>query len=162
MNKPRKVANQAVSEVSSLLIPLLDRHLLVPTVTVAEMVAYRTPQRDPEAPSWYLGDIVWREQRVPLVSYEVMCGEAMPSYDMNCRIAVLNNTGVDESLPFLGLATQGIPRLSRVKSDEIDEMEGAPAQRFDLMHVIHAGEPVVIPDVGGLEQAFLDYRASVS
>jgi chemosensory pili system protein ChpC len=162
MNRAQKtIENEVVSEVSSLLIPLAHRQLLVPTATVAEIVPYRAPQHHPESPDWYLGDIVWREQRIPLISYEVLCGDAMPPYAMSCRIAVLNNTGVDESLPFLGLAAQGIPRLSRVKPDEVHEREDAQPERFDLMHVSHAGESVVIPDVTALQQAFLDYRASV-
>ncbi|MEX1032825.1 MAG: chemotaxis protein CheW [Cellvibrionaceae bacterium] len=158
MKESRLLESRAVSEVASLLIPLADRQLLLPTVTVAEMVPYTKPERDPEAPDWYLGDIMWREARVPLVSYEVMCGEPMPSFNGKSRIAVLNNTGVDEKLPFLAIATQGIPRLSRVKAEEIHELEGAKLALFDLMHVTHAGESVVIPDVAALEQAFLDYK----
>lgn len=158
MSNPQKIGNQRASEVSSLLIPLANGHLLLPTVTVAEMIPYRGAERDPESPDWYLGDFEWRDQRVPLISYEVICGGLMPSYNTDCRIAVLNNAGVDESLPFLGLATQGIPRLSRVKPEEIHEQEGVAAERFELMHVTHAGEPVLIPDVAALEQAFLDYR----
>lgn len=140
-----------------MLIPLVARQLLLPAVTVAEIIPYRGPERDPDRPDWYLGDFDWREQRVPLVSYEVMCGEAMPLYNVDCRIAVLNNAGVDESLPFLGLATQGIPRLSRVKPGEIHKVESTKAGRFELMHVTHAGESVLIPDVAALEQAFFDY-----
>lgn len=158
MSDPQQIEQQQVSEVSSLLIPLATCQLLLPTVTVAEMIPYRGTERDPESPEWYLGDIEWREQRVPLVSYEVMCGGLMPVYGPNCRIAVLNNAGVDENLPFLGLATQGIPRLSRVKPEEIHQQEDATAERFELMHVTHAGESVLIPDVAALEQAFIDYK----
>lgn len=158
MSEAKKIDKQAVSEVSSLLIPLVGRHLLVPAVTVAEMVPYRDPEHDPEAPDWYLGDFTWREERVPLISLEVLCGEAMPAYNSRCRIAVLNNAGVDDSLAFLGLATQGIPRLSRVKADEVHELENPKLKPFDLMHVSHAGERFVIPDVAALEQAFIDFQ----
>lgn len=159
MTEAKKIENRNVGEVTSLLIPLASRNLLLPTVTVAEIVPYKTPERRPDMPDWYLGDIVWREQRTPLVSYEAMCGEAMPAYDSRCRIAVLNNAGVDESLPFLGVATRGIPRLSRVKGEEIHALENdSPKKHFDLMHATLAGEPVVIPDVAALQQAFLDYQ----
>jgi chemosensory pili system protein ChpC len=160
MTAQKKIESREVSEVSSLLIPLAGRQVLVPAVTVAEMIPFRKPEHDPDTPDWYLGDIVWREQRIPLISLEVLCGEAMPSYSNRCRIAVLNNAGVDDSLSFLGLATQGIPRLSRVKADEVHELENVPLKRFDLMHVSHAGEDLVIPDVVALEQAFVDYQNS--
>lgn len=158
MSRQPALEKPQVNEVASLLIPVVDRLLLIPTVTVAEMIPYQEPLRDPEKPDWYLGEVSWRELQVPLLSFEVMCGEARPSYNSLCRIAVLNNTGVDESLPFIGLATQGIPRLSRVKADEIQELEGVKLKRFELMVVTHAGEQVVIPDVTALEQAVVEYK----
>jgi chemosensory pili system protein ChpC len=158
MNRRPALEKPQINEVASLLIPIVDRLLLVPTVTVAEMVPYQEPLRNPEAPDWYLGDVGWRELQVPLVSFEALCGEPKPRYNNQCRIAILNNTGVDEKLPFLAIATQGIPRLSRVKADEIQEIEGKQLKRFELMAVSHAGESVFIPDVAALEQAFVEYR----
>ncbi len=158
MSRQPALEKMQITEVASLLIPVVDRLLLIPTVTVAEMVPYQEPMHNPEAPDWYLGDIGWREQQVPLISFEVINGEPKPSYRTGCRIAILNNTGVDENLPFLGLATQGIPRLSRVKADEIQEMEGKKLKRFELMAVMHAGESVIIPDVGALEQAMSEFK----
>ena len=157
MSRQPALENRQINEVASLLIPVVDRLLLVPTVTVAEMIPYQEALRDPEAPDWYLGNVGWRERQVPLVSFEMMCGEPKPSYNALCRIAILNNTGVDESLPFLAIATQGIPRLSRVKAEEIQEIEGAKLKRFELMSVSHAGETVIIPDVSALEHALLEY-----
>lgn len=158
MNEPKQLEDQNVHEVASLLIPLANCQLLVPTVTVAEMVAFQRPNRQADAPDWYLGDIYWREQHVPIMCYEVMNGEAMPNYSSLSRIAVLNNTGMDDSLPFIGIASQGIPRLSRVKDDEIHQQESAALKTFDLMAVAHAGEDVIIPNVSALEQAYIDYK----
>ena len=158
MSRQPALENQQISEVASLMIPIVDRLLLVPTVTVAEMIPYQEPLHHPDRPDWYLGDVAWREQQVPLISFEVINGEPKPSYNNTCRIAILNNTGVDDELPFLGLATQGIPRLSRVKADEIQEVEGQSLKRFELMAVSHAGESVIIPDVSALEQALMEYK----
>ncbi|GAB1255696.1 hypothetical protein NBRC116494_01980 [Aurantivibrio plasticivorans] len=158
MNEPQRLSHATVEEVASLLIPVAGRQLLVPTVTVAEMVPYREPQRHIDAPDWYLGDIEWRDQLIPVICYEVMCGEAQPSYSSACRIAVLNGTGISDDLPFIAIATQGIPKLARVKAEEIHEDEDAELKRFDMMGVVHAGEKHVIPNVTALEQAFYDYR----
>ena len=158
MSRQPALEKLQTTEVASLLIPVVDRLLLIPTVTVAEMVSYQEPLHNPQAPDWYLGDVGWREQQVPLVSFEVINGEPKPSYNNRCRIAILNNTGVDEKLPFLALATQGIPRLSRVKADEIQELEDKKLKRFELMAVMHAGESVIIPDVSALEQALSEYK----
>ena len=157
MSRQRALENLQTNEVASLLIPLVERLLLVPTVTVAEMIPYQEPLRNPSAPDWYLGDVGWREQQVPLISFEVINGEPKPTFGAGCRIAVLNNTGVSDKLPFLGLAAQGIPRLSRVKADEIQELEGKDLKRYELMAVMHAGESVIIPDVSALERTLAEY-----
>lgn len=158
MNRQPALQKSTINEVASLLIPVVDRVLLVPTVTVAEMVPYTEPRRDPEAPDWFLGTINWREIQVPILCFEVLNGGQMPEYNNKCRVAIMNNAGVDESLPFLGIATQGIPRLSRVKPDEIHELAEMSTKRFEMMVVSLAGETVAIPDVVALEQAYLDYR----
>ena len=160
MDRRPALENTQISEVASLMIPIVGRLLLVPTVTVAEMIPYQEPLRDPDAPDWHLGEVVWREQQVPLLSFEVLCGEIKPNYNSRCRIAILNNTGVDEKLPFLAIAVQGIPRLARIKADEIQELEGKTLKQFELMAVTHAGESVIIPDVAALERAFLEYKNS--
>lgn len=157
MSEPQRLENQNASEVSCLLIPILAKQLLVPAVTVAEMASYQEPMRDPDAPDWYLGDIIWREQTTPIVCCEAMAGESIPDYNKACRLAILNNTGVGD-LPFMGIATQGIPRLARVKAEEIHQQDDVKLSPFELMAVHHAGESVIIPDVAALEQAFMEYR----
>lgn len=160
MTEVKKLGNE--TEINSLLLPLVDRQLLLPAVTIAEMIPFQEPQKDDAAlPDWHLGDIVWRQLRIPVVSYEVMSGDRMPPRGFNCRIAILNNTGVSERLSFLGVLTQGIPRLSRVGADEIHEVDNAEAKAFDFMYVKHAGEELIIPDVSAMQQAVLDVSFSL-
>ena len=88
---------------------------------------------------------------------EVINGEDKPGVSSRSRFAVLNTTGVNESLPFIAILTQGLPRLARVTEEEITEREDADNKPFELMHVSWAGEEAVIPHVEALERAFLDY-----
>lgn len=157
MNNQPALENAQANEVASLLIPITGRLLLLPTVTVAEMVPFAEPLHNPNTPDWHLGEISWREHQIPLISFELINGESKPMYSSSCRIAILNNTGVNEKLPFLAIATQGIPRLSRVKADEIQEIEGQQLKHYELMAVNHAGESVIIPNVSGLEQTLIDF-----
>jgi len=160
MNEVKQLSSE--TEINSLLLPLAGRQLIVPAVTVAEMIPYQEPQKEnQDLPAWYLGEIVWRHSRVPCVSYELMCGDDVPSGNASCRIAVLNNSGVSERLPFLAVLTQGIPRLSRVGAEEIHEVADAELKTFDFMHVKHAGEELVIPDVASIQQAVLDMGIAV-
>ncbi|MDO8343402.1 MAG: chemotaxis protein CheW [Cellvibrio sp.] len=156
MRAPQRIEKK-VQEVASLLIPIQGRLLLAPNVTVAEIVPVSQVIPVEGAPAWYLGNCSWREQTIPLLSFEVMNGEDKPGVASRSRFAVLNTTGVNESLPFIAILTQGLPRLARVTEEEISEREDADNKTFELMHVSWAGEEAVIPHVEAMERAFLDY-----
>lgn len=156
MRAPQRIEKK-VQEVASLLIPIQGRLLLAPNVTVAEIVPVSQVVPVEDAPAWYLGNCSWREQTIPLLSFEVLNGEDKPGVASRSRFAVLNTTGVNESLPFIAILTQGLPRLARVTEEEITEREDSDNKPFELMHVSWAGEEAVIPNVEAMERAFLDY-----
>lgn len=156
MRAPQRIEKK-VQEVASLLIPIQGRLLLAPNVTVAEIVPVSQVIPVEDAPAWYLGNCSWREQTIPLLSFEVMNGEDKPGVASRSRFAVLNTTGVNESLPFIAILTQGLPRLARVTEEEITEREDFDNKPFELMHISWAGEEAVIPHVEAMERAFLDY-----
>lgn len=153
------VPETAPDVVPSLMIPLAGRTLLAPTVSVAEMVPYADPEPIDGAPDWLLGMIRWREIQVPLLSFEVLSGESRPEIQPKSRIAVFNNTGVSDSLPFIAIPTQGIPRLVRVSEEDISVTEGRSCRTFERLYVTLNGvDAVLIPDVSALEQVYLDWQ----
>lgn len=156
MKAPERIEKK-IQEVASLLIPLHERQLLVPNVTVAEIVPVTQVTGIDDAPAWYLGNCIWREQTIPLLSYEALNGDAKPGYNSRSRFAVFNTTGLHDALPFIAIVTQGLPRLARVNEEEISEREDTDNKPFELMHVSWAGEEAVIPDVAAMERHFLDY-----
>lgn len=156
MRAPQRIEKK-IQEVASLLIPIQGRLLLAPNVTVAEIVPVSQVIPVQDSPDWYLGNCSWREQTIPLLSFEVLNGEDKPGVASRSRFAVLNTTGVNESLPFIAILTQGLPRLARVTEEEITEREDADNKPYELMHVSWAGEEAVIPHVEAMERAFLDY-----
>lgn len=151
------VLDANTQEVASLLIPMNGNLLLVPNVTVAEIVPVSQVTPVLRAPDWYLGNCRWREQTVPLLAYEVLNGDEKPFVNARSRFAVLNTTGIHDALPFIAILTQGLPRLARVTQDEISEREDIDNKAFELMHISWAGEEAVIPDVPKIERFFLDY-----
>jgi chemosensory pili system protein ChpC len=50
---------ERISEIYSLLVPLLDGRLIIPRSCVAEVVGFQTPSDMPGAPPWYLGMFGW-------------------------------------------------------------------------------------------------------
>lgn len=160
MDEVSRIGQSSLREVASLLIPLSGQNMLLPNVTVAEIVPKSDIQIVPGAPRWYLGNCEWRELTVPVLSLEALNGESPPDIHPRSRFAVLNTTGMHEHLPFIALLTQGLPRLARVSEDEISEREDADKLPYDLMHVSWAGEQAVIPNISAIEYLFLEYLQS--
>lgn len=160
MRAPKRIEQKKIQEVASLLIPLQGQSILLPNVTVAEIIPSAPVQPIENSPLWYLGNFQWRELTVPLLSLEALNGEATPSIHGRARFAVLNTTGLHDDLPFIAILTQGLPRLARVSEDEISAREDADHRRYDLMHVSWAGEYTLIPNVAVVEQTFLEYLHS--
>jgi chemosensory pili system protein ChpC len=156
MKAPQRIEKK-IQEVASLLIPLHERLLLVPNVTVAEIVPISQVTPVEGSPEWYMGNCIWRELTIPLLSFEALNGESRPGYNTRSRFAIFNTTGLNASLPFIGILTQGIPRLARVNEEEISEREDADTKPFEFMHVSWAGEEAIIPDVAAVERKFLEY-----
>lgn len=160
MRAPKRIEQKKIQEVASLLIPLQGHTILLPNVTVAEIIPSSPIQTIQQAPVWYMGNFQWRELTVPLLSLEALNGDAVPTIHSRARFAVLNTTGLHSDLPFIAILTQGLPRLARVSEDEISTREDAENRRYDLMHVSWAGEYTLIPNVTEIEQTFLEYLHS--
>ena len=150
------IQQEQPEEIPCLMVPLAGRTLLMPTVTIAEMVSYSAPQAVDQAPDWLLGMVEWRNLQVPVLSFEVLNGEANPGTAIRSRLAVLNNTGVSDELPFIAVPTQAIPKLVRVSGQDITESE-EPNQPFDHMRVEVDDEILVIPDISSLEQVYMEW-----
>lgn len=157
MRAPQQIANHKVMEIASLLVPLQAGQLLLPNVSVAEIIPIAQVTSVSGSPVWFLGTFVWREQKIPLLSFESMNGENKSGLHNRARFAVLNNTGLSSDLPFMAIVTQGLPRLARVNEEEISAHESDDLKPFEMMHVSWAGEEAVIPDIARMEQAVLDY-----
>lgn len=157
MRAKHQIESDSYQEVASLLVPLNESLLLLPNVTVAEIVPLGDIRPVAHAPEWLLGHINWREQDVPIVSVELMNGQQRPEQSDRCRIAVLNTTGISDSLSFMAILTQGLPRLARVTDSEIAERDEVDKAPFDELVVTWAGEQAVIPALAQIEQAYLEF-----
>jgi chemosensory pili system protein ChpC len=154
--KPLQHIEHDIQEVASLLIPLHHKSLLVPNVTVAEIIPITAVVPVNDAPDWYLGNCEWREQIIPLLSFELLNGDELGDFNSSARFAVFNTTGLNELLPFIAIVTQGIPRLARVNQEEITTLD-IDKKPFELLPVTWAGEEAVIPNIRAIETKFLDY-----
>jgi chemosensory pili system protein ChpC len=141
------------SSLTGLLLPLSDRTLLVPNVALAELIPYRAPQASPGLPAWLLGQIAWRDLRLPLLSFEAAAG-GEARVGPGARVAVLNALGGRPHVKFIALLLQGIPRSLRL--EENLPRANAPLSVLELDAVQLGSEVVKVPDLVALEQMLAD------
>lgn len=143
-------ASQAIR---SLFIPVGMGTLLLPNAAVAEVVAYQKPDAVPGAPEYLLGMLDWRNQRIPLLSFEAAAGQSSSAPGPQTHIAVLNAIGGRPELRFLALLMQGIPRLVRIDKGVITPVDlDTGVMPAVLCNVLVHGEPAMIPDMDALEE----------
>ena len=141
------------ASLTGLLMPLSDRTLLLPNVAVAELIPYRAPQVTEGMPDWFLGQIAWRDLRLPLLSFEAASG-GQAVVNNGSRVAVINALGGRPLVKFIAVLVQGIPRSIKLEAN----LARAEAVLSPLeLDAVQLGEAVLkIPDLIGLEQKLAD------
>ena len=154
------MTTEVQSKLASLFVPIRQKSLLLPNVTVAEVIPFIRPERVNGAPDWWLGMSLWRGCAIPLISFEQANGEApldLLSFQPSRRIAIINSTSGREQLPFFSMVLQQIPRLVRVSAEEIFQ-EDEPHGPCELMVVRVNGELASIPNLDHLEEMICDTK----
>lgn len=132
-------------------LPICTGHLLLPNVSVAEVVSYREPEEGAAEGGSVLGKIRWRGSMVPLVVFEEANGQKF-EHSATQRVAVLNTIGEHhQKMPFIAIVTQGIPRLVKITPKLIDHDNTAPGP-CESARVVVDGEHASIPDLVALEK----------
>lgn len=151
MSDTASVAN--LNSLTGLLLPLADRTLLVPNVAIAELIAYQNVYKVANSPNWFIGQIAWRDLRLPLMSFEAACGD-LTATSTNARVVVINALGGRPKVRFIALLVQGIPRAAKI-GPELDYADVALSP-LEMAAVEVAGQVVKIPDLMALEQKLAD------
>lgn len=143
------------NDIASLLIPMQGRPWLLPNIIVAEVIPLRQPERPGHGSEWLLGWLSWRDQDVPLLSFERLNESGQVTIGPEARIAVLN--GVTGQTGFYAVIVQGIPRQLRVDRHDLVE-EPAETGPAEAMYIQLGGDLAVIPDLDAMEQAVVSLR----
>ncbi|WP_303289784.1 chemotaxis protein CheW [Marinobacter sp. SS5-14b] len=151
--------NENSQTLPCVMIPVSDRQLLLPNVSIAEVVDLNSTDAGTNTPDWLVGFLEWRGLNLPVISYDAANGgKLMIPGGNRGRIIVINTIGPKhEQLPFMALVTQGIPSQARLMEDQIRELEGQPGPA-DLMQVEVDGETAWIPNLEYLESLASEAR----
>ncbi|NOZ38258.1 MAG: chemotaxis protein CheW [Gammaproteobacteria bacterium] len=134
-----------------LLIPLQELKILLPNTAVAEVISYTRPESVENAPQWMLGNIRWRDENVPLLSFELLSGVGKQQHAVS-RIAVLNTLNGNPRIPYIALLIQSIPQLRLIQESSIEVTEKDEQMDVVAASVDFSGESVLIPDLDAMEQ----------
>lgn len=149
---------ERVSEIYSLLVPLVDGRLIVPRACVAEVIGFQPPAEMAGAPPWYLGTVPWNGRTIPLVSFEGTCNQGIPPATGRSRIVVFHCLGSRVEGGYFGLVSQGFPQLVRVSSDVVrpDHTRSFPERHPVICQVRMINEVPLVPDIEMLEEMIAD------
>jgi chemosensory pili system protein ChpC len=146
------------SDLACVLIPLLGTHLLLPSVTVAEIVPWRRVRREPEAPPWCLGVLGWRGEPVPVVQFEVLNGasEQLTGKSGRCLV-VMNRTRRASGRAFYALSAAGLPRIVHLTDEDVQNqpVKLGPAETATVKI---GTESAVVPNLSYLEDQLTRVR----
>ncbi|WP_067582287.1 chemotaxis protein CheW [Endozoicomonas ascidiicola] len=137
---------------TSVLLPIQQRPLLIPAVCLAGNTDYIRPEDNYPELDWLLGDIRWRGEKVPVISFERMNKGRFTEFSATNRIAIINRTTKGSSYGFYGLVVQGIPQPLTIVKEELRNSaeEAGPMEQH---RVILKDIPASIPNLTLLEQA---------
>lgn len=95
--------------VRSLLIPIGDKQLLLPSAVIAEIAPYSEPEEFSDESS-LLGTVQWRQQIVPVLSIQHLFQLSAPKTTLRQRLIILYGLEAVSILPFYAFIASGVPR----------------------------------------------------
>ena len=144
-------ANASESEnLACLMIPVGETNLLLPNVTVAEILPWRRIRKWAEAPDWCLGLLSWRGETVPVVRYEKL-NDANSSAGTGRCLLIMNRTQNGSAREFYGLAVDGLPRLVHLTSEDLENQKSA-LKIADVAHLKIGLETATVPRLSYFEE----------
>jgi chemosensory pili system protein ChpC len=140
-------------ELYSLLIPLRADRLVVPRVCVAEVVRYHMPSEQEQQAGWLRGMIRWNNKAIPVVSFEMLCGQTLSPTSGRTRVVVVNPLGAGDSRHY-GLLAEGFPQMVKVNREVVvlDTTYQVPPNAPILCRISMLKEQALIPDLEAIEQ----------
>lgn len=148
------VSKAPIDEIYCQLIPLRQLRLLVPRSCLAEVMRFAPPERTGPGPAWFCGFVSWTTLRVPVISFEELCGRDPGEPGGRTRIAIFNAISGKLDSGYYGVLTEGFPQLVRVNREVIrlDDRHAWPADGPVVCQIRMINEYPLIPDLERIEE----------
>ncbi len=139
-------------ELACVIIPLADAHLLLPNVSVAEILPWRRVKPMRDAPPWCLGLLGWRGESLPVIQFETLNGARADVAGGRGRcLLVMNRARHAKGRAFYALAAAGLPRIVHLTDDDVQNqaVRLGPAEVASLKV---GTETAVVPNLSFIEE----------
>lgn len=104
------MASLQQEKIQSLIIPLRHNNMVLPQSSIAEVISVPEVKELQGEEIWFTGHFNWRNQQVPLISIERMCGLGnLENINRARRLAVLYGLEQHPGLEFYAVEIQAIP-----------------------------------------------------
>ncbi len=95
-------------------------NVILPSATIAEIVSVKDIELAENKPAWYLGEMQWRGEAVPLISFEAAGGEDIANVNLNTQAVVLHVVADDDmAASYVGLVMSGVPHVTHFNRKQI-------------------------------------------
>lgn len=143
---------------NTIYLPLQMDGLLLPDVSVVEILKPEKIDSELKSPEWFIGVINWRGLKLPLISFESLNGASTVDAENIKRVAVINGTADHSHLPYYAVVVSDTPSIHELKDeDHIKLNEGRPRGRAEAMSVTVNDLVAGVPNIEWVEQHLLAY-----
>jgi chemosensory pili system protein ChpC len=145
------VAAKDESELACVVIPLGTMQLLLPNVSIAEIIPWRRLKAWEASPDWCIGVLGWRGEAVPVVDFESLNGSVATRAERGRCLLIMNRARSSVGRPFYSLVSAGLPRLVHLTAADL---ESHPIKLGDaqVASVMVGTEAAVVPNLSFIEE----------
>lgn len=141
----------AKNTMTSVLVPLQQRPLLLPAACVVEVLDYSRPEKTTRETDWLLGNTLWRGQEIPVISFEKLNRRQFAEFSATNRIMIVRRTTEECDIPYYGMIVQGLPQSQSLVPEDmtVSQEETGPAEKIQ---VLFREVPAILPDLAYVEE----------
>lgn len=145
------------AQVQTLLLPLQQIGLLVPTALIAEVVNLEDLVPVPRSPRWMLGVLNWRARPVPVVSFDELLGQTPQPAGRRAKLVVFYPLAGRQPWEYFAVLSAAEPQPRAFSEQDTTHLKGAvsvSASPYVAMALNLGGELAAIPNFDALHKAF--------
>ena len=137
--------------VNTLLFQMQRGLLVLPDVAIAEIVDFKSVEGgDNEEAPWYLGQFSWRNIAIPLISFDLLNGDAT-SLNNARKVVVMNNVHQRDKALYWAFVINQAPKMQNINEEALVAIADAELGEATALQAEMLGETVLFPDLEKIE-----------